>query len=508
MPIESFSLEKIASLPAVGAKGLFLACSIAKEKEGCDALFPLLDFCAKTQDGKAVPDPQLLRSCLEAYCEPEQILKVSDAVEAAMLNASQSGKILDERRKFDLSEFLVEAHRQGRHEAAKALMGFARSSCSLAKTPKGAPVCPLTYAAEAGDGAFFRALLEKKEINEAFGSVLRKERCYGNELPEFLAARLREPDIWKSPVLPEAILAKPMEQVHPQIIALMLTHHEGCDEKAARAWGWANLAAYLLEEGRSEPVELIAELSAANDELASRLAAEIPAQKRLFKSLTESGYYFSAQTLYSAAGPKTRDAVWAALGAAPVANFAKYKQSSASSAYYRGEFREAFASVCSDCEKSKDYRMLTAFADAVSLRSLNEAFSDSKPWCLRACEELGSAGYVPLLLQMKAKDSVEFEKAFKSEGWIIEHDGMRKKGDALASAIVQGKTDTARELLRAFPDASKARAKETLRYLKKKGAGETQAVALGAFEQLLFEESLAARDAQAGKPAPSKRKGL
>lgn len=79
-------------------------------------------------------------------------------------------------------------------------------------------------------------------------------------------------------------------------------------------------------------------------------------------------------------------------------------------------------------------------------------------------------------------------KKLETETWILEAQGMKKKGDVFALLIGVGSSEKAEFLIGKFPHLNQKRAKETLKYLKEKNP-EMMQVAISSFERLLLSKA-------------------
>lgn len=120
--------------------------------------------------------------------------------------------------------------------------------------------------------------------------------------------------------------------------------------------------------------------------------------------------------------------------------------------------------------------------------------------------EFGTAETVFIVLDCLSENKEGVVKTLlEEERWILTNQNFRKKGDALALAVGLGEVEKATALLRKYPDLSKVRAIQTLKYLKERDGG-VAAKATATMERVFFDEAANTLDEPSEEAPKAKRR--
>jgi hypothetical protein len=95
-----------------------------------------------------------------------------------------------------------------------------------------------------------------------------------------------------------------------------------------------------------------------------------------------------------------------------------------------------------------------------------------------------------------------------AKAWVYTGGETKKYGDLLAYCVAAGKPERARALISRLPSIDMKSAREAAKALGKKADGSVADVATSAWESLLFEKILTAKDAHGDPQSPRRARSL
>ena len=491
----TIDLEELRTLPKEASQGLFVAFAKAGNQKVCKMLFPIIDFFES--ENPLVVDKKIVLAALNTFDSAAGWQEVIDKVNILFKNkwkkitgSERTRQNWEKNQVLDLSDFLIDTMKAGGKE--KALILAKAEFADLAKrsgSGSGRSAEPLIWAIEKNDVELCEALAQRNDWGRALDKLWKGEySSYNNfddyvELGEDLSDVFMDEDVWEATpnALGALLCTMPWEELSPDLIFLALKQRES-RQMLIEKQGKQGIVDQLLSQPDDYFVEHIAELAHHNDELAAQMILSAPNHKAALKRLTAHTYdryhaTYDQLVLLCAPEEKTRQAAWKVLGV-------NHVEKHLTKNYAQHPTSLLILEIMDLSTSCQDYRVLTEALRIIDFNKLSLGTS-GRPILLQMIERADEKSLNLLLTALKEQPAV-CAKWIAEEGWILEAEGLRKKGDALAAAVGLGKVELARVLLDFFPDFPKKRAKETLKYLKSK-KNALEGPALSAFEQLIFD---------------------
>ena len=511
----SLDFSALSRLPAQASRGLFLAYSQIGHVPACRMLLPLIRF--ETSQGG--PDGELFKAALSAFERAEDWKSLALAANQHRTQAEaerkESGSISFSFHRasanFDLTETFLQKAQNGELPFAEALaegkiFSLAERKDFLLNGQTFRGTC-LDYAIQSHNPKLAALLASRPEWKEALAQKTRipENDRYGSRhspysLANNIAVEFDDFELWQSFPEPMAAALSVLdpEKVHPEILLCAFCASPLSRQTLSDAFGAEKLRQLALscEDFSSH----LANMSKTDDAGAAELlrsAAQSPKTAELLREAPRRRQNPHALLLQCAPGPQTRAAALDIIGDEGMEAWAK--SVSHEPVYARKHAAKEVARLCSE---SGELRPAAAFFSAVDWENFIGRNSSTEETMLSFLTENCPAEIFRLALESLAKNRCAMH-ALTQEGWILESSGLRKKGDALACAIGNGSLSNAEALLEMFPSLPRARAKETLKYLKTRD-GALGSKATSSFENLIFKEALSLSRTPASKSKPSK----
>ena len=514
----SLDFSALARLPAPAARGLFLAYSQISHASACRMLLPLVRF----ETAQGGPDGELFKAALFAFSERAEDWK--SLALAANLHRSQaeserkdSGAVSFTFHRayanFDLTELFLQKAQNGQPDFAEALaecqiFTLAERKDFLINGQTFRGTC-LDYAIQTQNPKLAALLAARADWKEALSQKNRipdNDRYGSRHSPYSLANNIGidfdDFELWQNFPEPMAAALSGLdpEKVNPEVLLCAfcasplsrktLSEAFGCEKFRHLALSCEDFSGHLANMSKTD--------DAGAAELL-RSAAESPKTAQLLQQAPARRQNPHALLLQCAPGPKTRAAALEIIGDEGIRAWAN--SICHEPVYARKHAAKEVARLCSECGEMRPAR---AFFSSLDWERFTCRNSSTEETMLSFLTENCPPEIFRIALESLAKSRCAAQ-ALTQEGWILESSGLRKKGDALACAIGNGSLENAEALLELFPDLPRARAKETLKYLKTRD-GALGSKATSSFENLIFKEALAISGTQRPKSQP--RKGL
>ena len=495
-PEWSITLADLEKLPRAAVRGLFLAYAEIGDKKNCEGLFPALQLMKNLTS----VDDLLVKAALKIFDSPEGWRAIVKKGNVQKWEASQA-EGFEAASKYvehaDLADVLLSACTTGNMALGMELLDG--DFCTLKRKvtlvrPDGSQyaVTPMEWAIKAQEVEMSLRLMHRAEwcdlIKERVcGEEQNNKRFQGYGLASDFGLSFSKEDLWENfpSTVAQIVEEYPLEQINPTVVLTGYCAHPEARNRLVKKFGVEALQKHLVKgDQRAKKIGLLSESA---DPLALVLLQEVlkqPDLKRQLLDLKGSRRELESLDLYTAKGPLTRQATWEALGPAGVTAYARSIVKL--ERYYH---RSCIKDLLVRAENCGDYRVLSAFFKEADWKTLlSRAYETEQTFMAFYVESASEEGMEVLMDSLKGMPDTA-RQALTEEGWILESAGLRKKGDALASAIGNGKLFAAQILLKHFPDLTRVRAKETLKYLKKRDT-DLGGKAFSAFESLIFSEAL------------------